>query len=100
MLPEDSLLEIFDFYRLDAMESSFQRPWKWYRLAHVCRKWRHVLSMSPRRLELRIPCEYGTPIENIMGSWMTLPLVVRCKDLRSKSLPNNVIVALPSRMRN
>jgi hypothetical protein len=94
MLSEDLLLEIFDFYRLNAMESSFQRPWKWHRLAHVCQKWRHLLSLSPRRLDLRILCEYGAPIESFLGSWPTLPLVVRYKDLRSKSLPHNVIVAL------
>ena len=94
MLSEDLLLEIFDFYRLDAMESSFQRPWKWNHLAHVCRKWRHVLSLSPHRLDLRILCEYGAPIESFLGSWPTLPLVVRYKDLRSKSLPYNVIAAL------
>ena len=43
VLPEDILLEIFDFYRLDAMEQSKGRPWKWHRLAHVCRKWRDVV---------------------------------------------------------
>ncbi|KAH9958063.1 hypothetical protein BC827DRAFT_624632 [Russula dissimulans] len=52
MLPENTLLEIFDFYRLNAMKVSYKRelPWKWPRLARVCRKWRQVLSMSPRRL--------------------------------------------------
>ena len=94
MLPEDTLLEIFDLYRLDAMESSFQRPWKWHRLAHVCRKWRNVISMSPRRLDLRVLCENGAPIESILGSWPTLPLVVRHYDPKSKSLPNNVVAAL------
>ena len=94
MLPEDTLLEIFDLYRLDIMESSFQRPWKWHRLAHVCRKWRNVISMSPRRLNLRVLCENGAPIESILGSWPTLPLVVRHYGLRSKSLPNNVVAAL------
>ena len=94
MLPEDTLLEIFDLYRLDAMESSFQRPWKWHRLAHVCRKWRNVIFMSPRRLDLRVLCENGAPIESILGSWPTLPLVVRHYDPKSKSLPNNVAAAL------
>jgi hypothetical protein len=104
MLPEDTLLDIFGFYQLDAMKHAMewsatlllevQRPWKWHRIAHVCRKWRHVLSMSPRRLDLRILCEYGAPIESILGSWPTLPLVVRYEDPKSKSLPDNVIVAL------
>ena len=76
-------------------------PWKWHRLAHVCRKWRRVISISPRRLDLRIFCNYGAPIENILDSWPNLPLVVRYSDLTSTSLPNNVIVSLrrPDRVR-
>ena len=97
VLPEDVLLEIFDFYRLDAMEQSQGRPWKWHRLAHVCRKWRHVISMSPRRLGLQILCKYG-PIESILDSWPTLPLVANFNVIesswKSKQLPRNVMVAL------
>ena len=94
MLSEDTILEIFDFYRLDTMT---QRPWMWHHLAHVCRKWRHVLSVSPRRLDLHILCEYGSPIGNILRSWPTLPLVVRFdldSSRESEHLPRNVVVAL------
>lgn len=94
MLPEDTLLEIFDFYRLDAMKKSRGRPWKWHRLAHVCRRWRDVVMVSPRRLGLQILCRSGAPIESILDSWPTLPLVVRYKGPKSKSLPKNIIVAL------
>ena len=68
MLSEDTLLEIFDFYRLGTMKQSREHPWEWHRLAHVCRKWRHVISMSPRRLDLHILCEYGAPVEGILRS--------------------------------
>ena len=76
-------------------------PWKWHRLAHVCRKWRRVISISPRRLDLRIFCNYGAPIENILDSWPNLPLVVRHNGQTPKSPPNNVIVSLrrPDRVR-
>jgi hypothetical protein len=94
MLPEDTLLEIFDFYRLDAIKRSRGRPWKWHRLAHVCRKWRYVVMVSPRRLGLQILCKSGAPIESILDSWSTLPLVVRYKGPKSKSLPKNIMVAL------
>ncbi len=95
MLPEDALLEIFDFYRLDAIESSEGRPWKWHRLAHVCRRWRHVISISPCRLDLRILCEYGTPFGGILQSWPTLPLFVRFDARRHlKHMPGNIVVAL------
>jgi hypothetical protein len=95
MLPEDILLDIFYFYRLDAIKLSRGRPWKWHRLAHVCRKWRYVISISPRRLDLRILCKYGAPIESILGSWPTLPLVIEFDATRkSKPMPRNILVAL------
>ena len=94
MLSEDTLLDVFDFYRLDAMKQPLERPWKWHRLAHVCRRWRCVMTLSPRRLGLQILCGSGAPIESILDSWPTLPLVVWYKGPESKSLPNNIIVAL------
>jgi hypothetical protein len=89
ILSEDILLDIFDFYRIN--QSS---PWKWHRLAHVCRKWRYIISISPRRLDLRILCDYGAPIESILDSWPTLPLFIRHNGPESTSLPDNVVVAL------
>ena len=102
MLPEDTLLEVFDFYRLDAVKQSPRRPWKWHRLAHVCRKWRHVISMSPRRLDLRIFCKrYGAPITSTLASWPTLPLVVvyscvtrASRKSPAKHMPRHVLIAL------
>ena len=104
MLPEDTLLEIFDYYRLlDAMEARGRpKPWKWHRLAHVCQKWRLVISMSPRRLDLQILCRSGAPIECVLASWGTLPLIVRFKGSpKTKSLPENIVTALrhPDRVR-
>lgn len=95
MFPEDILLDIFDFYRLDSMQLSKRRPWKWHRLAHVCRKWRYVISVSPRRLDLRILCKSGAPIESILDSWPTLPLVIEFNATRKpKPMPRNIVVAL------
>ena len=95
VLPEDVLIRIFDFYRLDAMEQSQGRPWKWHRLAHVCRKWRYVISISPRRLGLRILCEYGEHVGIILDTWPTLPLVAKFyATQKSKHIPGNVMVAL------
>jgi hypothetical protein len=94
MLSEDTLLEIFDFYRLDSMKQFRGRPWKWHRLVHVCKRWRYVITVSPRRLGLQILCRSGAPIESTLDSWPTLPLVVRYKGPKSKYLHNNIIVAL------
>ena len=76
------------------MERYQQRPWDWLYLTHVCREWQHVISMSPRRLDLHILCEYGAPIENIIRGWPTLPLFVLHNRPESRSLPHNIVVAL------
>ena len=95
MLPDDTLLEVFDFYRLHAKGRSRGRPWKWQYLAHVCQRWRHVIYASPRRLDLRILCKSGKPIERVLRAWSTLPLVVGFRGTpKSKSLPKNVVIAL------
>jgi len=101
-LPDNTLLEIFDFYRVDAVDHSRGRPWKWHRLAHVCRRWRCIVYTSPRRLDLQILCKSGAPIKRILGTWPTLPLVLRFQgNERSKRLPDNVMIALrhPDRVR-
>ncbi|KAH9963476.1 hypothetical protein BGW80DRAFT_1351168, partial [Lactifluus volemus] len=40
----------------------FHQPWEWHRLAHVCRRWRHIIFDSPRSLNLQLFCTYGTPV--------------------------------------
>ena len=99
MLPEEILLEIFGFYRLNAIKQSRGRPWKWHRLAQVCRIWRYVLTASSRRLGLQILCTSRTPIEPILDSWPTLPLVIRYNGPKSKTMPDNIIAALRRRDR-
>jgi hypothetical protein len=94
MLPEEILLDIFDLYRLDAVKRSGGRLWKWHCLAHVCKKWRHVISTSPHRLDLQILCEYGALVESIMDAWPTLPFAVRHNSSKSRSLSKDIIVAL------
>ena len=94
MLPEDTRLDIFDFYRLDAEDESWPWPWIWHRLAHVCRKWRRVISMSPRRLDLGILCDYGAPVEtleSVLDSWPTLPLYARFEGQNWPALSINLL---------
>ena len=94
VLPCDILLEIFDFYRLDSITRFGGRPWKWHRLAHVCQKWRNIISTSPRRLDLRILCDNRTPTD-ILHLWPTLPLTVRFKATRESTFfPKNIIAVL------
>ena len=59
ILPDDVLLDIFDFYVNLPQEYSLEL-WKeevlWQSLVHVCRRWRNLVFGSPRRLKLRLHC--------------------------------------------
>lgn len=71
MLPDDALLEIFDFY-LDGA-----RIEAWITLVHVSRKWRSVVFGSARRLNLQLDCRgRRTPVKRTLHVWPLLPIVV------------------------
>ena len=57
-LPDEVLLEVFDFYRRDIHSHPYDYIWReqfgWFNLAHVCRKWRAVMFASAYRLDLSI----------------------------------------------
>jgi F-box-like len=62
MLPDDVLIDIFDFYRMDFP----YYPWRWHTLAHVCRRWRCLIFASPRRLDLQFLCTPRTPVRELL----------------------------------
>ena len=101
ILTDDTLLEVFDFYRLHAMKVARGRPWKWKCLVDVCRRWRHILSNSPRRLDLQIIFKSRAPMGSILDSWPRLPMVIRYNAGQNPRLKdvNNIIVALRYRDR-
>ena len=78
MLPDDILIEIFDFYVDEDIGEDFrkQRIQDWMTLVHVCRRWRSVVFQSPRRLNLRLFCTPNTPPNETLGIWPPLPLVI------------------------
>jgi hypothetical protein len=98
MLPDDILLEIFDFYVDEDMGEDFkpQRIQEWITLAHVCRRWRSVVFQSPRRLDLRLVCTPKTPVRDILYIWPPLPLSIFHDILNCKSPGgfDNIIAAL------
>jgi hypothetical protein len=90
MLPNDVLLEIFDFCgdgsEISIIQSrstirSIKRFQVWRTLVHVCRRWRSVVIGSPRRLNLRLLCTSGTPARHTLDAWPPLPLVILCDQL-------------------
>ena len=73
MLPDDVLLDIFDFYRMDFS----YYPWRWHKLVHVCRRWRHVIFASPRRLDLQFLCTPNTPVRELLDFLPpTMPIMI------------------------
>ena len=78
MLPDDVLLDIFDFRMVGAdMEEDDEHGTSvWRTLVHVCRRWRNVVFGSPRRLGLKLFCTTKTPARATLDVWPALPLVV------------------------
>jgi len=83
-LPDEVLLDIFDFYRaeFEAFPLAFS-GWKWQTLTHVCRRWRHLVLASPRRLDLRIACNTRTPTRKSLDIWPPFPISVTYDYLES-----------------
>ena len=108
-LPNNVLLEIFDFY-LDVNQwicsSTGERPVPqyedlWHTLVHVCRRWRCVISASPRRLNLQLLCTEKRPVKK--NIWPELPIFIWAripKSRRSRSQGMNIIIAMLKQQHN
>jgi len=93
VLPDDVLLEIFDFYII--MNPAFGEKTKaeaWQSLVHVCLRWRNLVFGSPCRLNLRLQCAPKTPARDTLDVWPALPLIV--KGNMGLSGTDNIIAAL------
>ncbi|KAF8502823.1 hypothetical protein F5888DRAFT_1631905 [Russula emetica] len=93
ILDDDSLLNVFFLYRPfkflvgededDATEARIfggkggwvHEQW-WYKLAHVCQRWRNLLLGSASYLGLCLVCTYGTPVADMLTHSPSLPLVI------------------------
>jgi hypothetical protein len=88
MLDDDSLLNIFHFFRpvlVDEDESDIRRilqggEWNreqwWYKLVHVCRRWRCLILASASHLNLSLLCRPGTPVADMLTNSPPLPLII------------------------
>ena len=92
VLPDDVLLDIFDFY---VHHTSYQRTRAevWQSLVHVCRRWRSLVFRSSRRLNLRLICTPKTRTRDTLDTWPALPLIVE-GDMAMQSDTDNIIAAL------
>ncbi|KAN0103705.1 hypothetical protein V8E52_011730 [Russula decolorans] len=91
VLPDDVLLEIFDFYIRDkpAIEA-------WQSLVHVCQRWRTLVFQSPRHLNLQLYCTPKTPARDTLDFWPALPLIIKGTMAQSPDTDNIVAALGPS----
>ena len=92
ILDDDSLLNIFYFCRpitldddgADILQIIEDNDWDhecwWYKLAHVCRRWRWLILTSASLLRLSLLCTYSTPMADMLAHSPPLPLVISYPD--------------------
>jgi hypothetical protein len=88
ILDDDSLLYMFRLYRpaiFDGDEGNIVhikggKGWKrerwWYKLAHVCQRWRILILGSASYLGLCLVCTWDTPVADMLAHSPPLPLVI------------------------
>jgi hypothetical protein len=77
ILPDDVLLDIFDFHVKHTYFFPSQRINAWHLLIHVCRRWRNLVLSSSHRLNLRLLCTERTPTREMLDLWPAfLPIVI------------------------
>lgn len=74
-LNDDVLLSIFNHYRPDD-ENTWNHQLGWFKLAHVCQRWRHLIYESAFHLDAHILCTKGAPVVDTLSLLPPLPLVI------------------------
>jgi hypothetical protein len=93
LLPEDTLLEIFDWYlKENRFISLFYKIEVWQVLGHVCRKWRNLVFGSLHRLNLQLFWTGNKPVKKMLDIWPPLPIIILGE--RGTTDEDNIIVAL------
>ena len=87
-LPDDALLEIFDFY----VDQARRYVEQWRILVRVCGRWRNIVFGSPCRLDLKLLCDAWTPVRKMLSIWPPFPIVIRSWSPGSGE--DNVVAAL------
>jgi hypothetical protein len=75
-LPDDVLVEIFDFYVDECRYWANHGDDGWHTLVHVSRRWRNVVFASPRRLHLRLLCMPNRSVKEMPDIWPELPITI------------------------
>ena len=95
VLPDDVLLDIFDFCAHTAPSLGRKTEMRtWQLLVKVCRRWRSLIFGSPRRLHLRLFCTPRTPTRDTLDVWPPLPLYIWGNNVLMRSGLDNIVIAL------
>ena len=97
MLPDESLLSIFDFYvgfHANEDHPTKRGTEKWQTLVHVCRRWRSIVFGSPRRLNLQLFCRRRTPAKVTLDVWPALPILIERHFFGASPGAHDIIAAL------
>jgi hypothetical protein len=76
ILPDDVLIEVFDFYVDQPGSLRHAREDAWHTLIHVSQRWRRIVFASPRRLNLQLLCTNKRSVREMLDIWPELPIVV------------------------
>jgi hypothetical protein len=76
MLPNGILVKIFDHHRFAFLDDRLFGTWDWYKLTHVCKRWRTVIFGSAHHLKLRLIYTYKKPLRKTLDCWPDLPLSI------------------------
>ncbi len=114
IVDDESLLNTFYIYRWailcgDEDESVrcttggiWGRERWWYKLTHVCQRWRNLILGSASYLGLCLVCTYGTPVADMLKRSPPLPLAIGYSDGEGDIVAENeegMILALDQRHR-
>jgi hypothetical protein len=78
-LDDDSLLQIFSFYRLEDEDDWYFRL-GWLKLVHVCPRWRKLIYNSWAHLDMCLLLTNDSPSMDTLSHLPPLPLVIRYSD--------------------
>jgi len=80
-LSDDLLVEIFYYCQLIIPNEDFvgikwdDECW-WYKITHICQRWRQLLLASASHLNLCLICIYGTPVADMLAHSPPLSIVI------------------------
>jgi hypothetical protein len=83
MLPDDALVEIFNFHINGQHWDPRQNAWR--PLVRVCRRWRYLVFASPRHLNLRLVYYGLRPMSKMLDAWPVLPVILVSNEIPGHS---------------